>query len=311
MTALAVTWSGIAAADPASIWTIPAEPGPVQTVHGDAATYENHHFDAAPPGANDFACQPSAAHPRPVILLHGTDSSAYNDYAALSPRLVDAGYCVFAVNYGRNPEKDTYGTEDMVVSGYQVKEFVGLVLSRTGAQAVDMIGYSQGATIARYYINRLGGAAHVGQWIGIASPSYGGVMYGAGPVAQTMPGLVDALTPVITKAVVQQMQGSDFLVALNAGGDTAPGVRYTTIGSRVDEVIQPFENIALHGPGATNLVVQDLCPPNMTGHFQLVYDPFTLQLIMNAMDPDRVVEPVCVPVALGTGIPEVIASAHS
>jgi hypothetical protein len=93
---------------------------------------------------------------------------------------------------------------------------------------------------------------------------------------------------------------------LNAGGDTVPGVRYTTVGSRVDEVIQPFGNIGLRGPGAHNIVLQDRCPVDFTGHFHMVYDPYVVQLLFEILDPEHAPEPVCVPVPLGTGIPQVI-----
>ena len=306
-----VTLTGTANADPVSVSSIPVLPGPIQTVHGYAATYERQNPDSAPLGANDFECRPSASHPRPVVLLHGTDSSAYNDFAAISPRLRDAGFCVFALNYGGDPGASTFGTQDIRLSGPQVADFVATVLERTGAASVDIVGYSQGATVGRYYINKLGGSANVTQWIGIASPTYGGTFYGAGTVATAVPGLVDALTPTLSIAVVQQMAGASFLTELNAGGDTVPGVSYTTIGSRVDEIIQPFENIALRGPGATNIVVQDLCPVDFAGHFQLVYDPFAIQLVLNALDPAQTKIPPCQFVPPGTGMPEVIASAHS
>ena len=306
-----LTLTGSAGADPVSVSDIPVRPGPVQSVHGFAATYERQNPGSVPIGTNDFDCRPDAARPHPVVLLHGTDSSAYNDFAAIAPRLSDAGFCVFALNYGGDPTKKSYGTEDLRLSGPQVADFVATVLARTGASKVDIVGYSQGATVARYYVNRLGGAPYVDQWIGIASPTYGGTMYGAGTVAGAIPGVIDALTPALTLAVVQQMAGSAFLAELNSGGDTVPGVRYTTIGSRVDEMIQPFDNIALRGPGATNLVIQDLCPTDLTGHFQLVYDPFTIQLLLNTLDPANASTPECVIVPLGTGMAEVIGSAHS
>ena len=58
-----------------------------------------------------------------------------------------------------------------------------------------------------------------------------------------------------------------------------------------------------------HLVVQDLCPQNLTGHFNMPYDNFTLSLIRQTLDPDHYGLAPCVPVALGTGIPEVIETA--
>ncbi len=291
--------------------SVPTQYGPVQPEHLTASWYMKTHPDAAPLGANDFGCKPTAEHPRPVVLAHGTDASAYADWSAISPQIHDAGFCVFALNYGGKPGATSYGTEDLRLSVRQVGEFVDRVLAATGAPQVDLVGFSQGATVTRFYVNKAGGAAKVAHWIGLASPSYGGIMYGLVPAANAVPPLWDAFEKVTSKAAVQQAQGAPFMVELNAGGDTVAGVRYTTIGSRVDEMIQPFDNIALHGPGATNLVLQDLCPINLTGHFHMVYDPYVQRLLLNALDPAHPREPVCAFVPLGTGIPEVILGAHS
>ncbi len=290
---------------------VPTEWAPPQSEHLAASQYLKAHPDATPWGTNDFTCRPSARHPRPVVLAHGTDATAYTDWAGIAPQLVAAGFCVFAPDYGGKPGATSYGTEDLWASARQFGAFVDRVLDATGARRVDLVGFSQGANITRYYINKLGGAPKVGQWIGLASPTYGGVMYGLVPLAEAVPGLWDAYRQVTSLAAIQQAQGSPFMLDLNAGGDTVPGVRYTTLGSRVDEMIQPFGDIALRGPGARNIVLQDQCPIDLTGHFHLVYDPYVQQVLLTLLDPVGAPLPRCAYVPLGTGIGEVILGAHS
>ncbi|TQC49809.1 alpha/beta fold hydrolase [Rhodococcus sp. WS4] len=295
-----------------SVWQVPDRVGPAQGAHPDAARYARQHPGSVPSGVNDFTCIPTAVHPRPVVLVHGTDSNAYSDWAALGPRLAGAGYCVFALNYGGAPGGDNYGTEDMAVSAGQLAQFVAEVRGATAASEVDIVGYSQGATVARYYVNRLGGAAIVDQWIGLASPTYGGTLFGLVPVLEQTPGGMQwarrAIPPeLVSPALEQQAQGSSFLDDLNRGGDTVAGTRYTTIGSWVDEVIQPATNIALRDGSATNLMIGDLCPSNQSGHFRMPYDEYTLQLVMGVLDPAQAATPPpCTVVPAGTGVLEMI-----
>ncbi|MDC3725305.1 MULTISPECIES: esterase/lipase family protein [unclassified Rhodococcus (in: high G+C Gram-positive bacteria)] len=294
-----------------SFSSVPVPAGPVATGHAEAAEYAENNPDVAPAGSNDFACVPSEEHPRPVVLAHGTDSNAYSDFAALSPLLAASGWCVFALNYGFADGAEDYGTGDIRVSAAQFGEFVTEVLDVTGAEQVDVVGYSQGATVARYYINELGGSEVVDRWVGIASPSYGGTFYGIGAAFAALPGATDIVEGEFSVALVQQLQGSELLTELNTPTDTVPGVRYTTIGSEVDEVIQPAGNVALHGEGAVNHVIQELCPQDLTGHFNMVYDPFSLQLARHALDPDGYAIGECTSVALGTGIPELILQSNT
>ncbi|MEV0945367.1 alpha/beta fold hydrolase [Rhodococcus sp. NPDC049939] len=296
---------------PAHAMEIPTQPGPEQSNPGDAIRFAEQHPHSVPPGVNDFTCRPDAAHPHPVVLVHGSDGSTYASWAGLSSKLKAAGYCVFALNYGQEPGTQKFGVETMTKGATELSGFVTDVLSLTGADKVDVVAHSQGATVARYYINRLGGAADVDKWIGLASPTYGGTFYGLATALEALPGGTTLITNFGSKALAEQVQGSGFLDALNAGGDTVPGVEYTTIGTRYDEVIQPYTNVRLRDPGASNILVQDLCPEDQTGHFNLPYDPFSQQLVLNTLDPANAVEPTCTPVPLGTGIAGVIIASNS
>ena len=294
-----------------SVSSVPVPAGTVATSHAEEEEHAEKNPDTAPAGSNDFSCVPSEEHPRPVVLAHGTDSDAYSDFAALSPLLAASGWCVFALNYGLADGADDYGTGDIRVSAAQFGDFVTEVQDATGAEEVDVVGYSQGATVARYYINELGGAEVVDRWVGMASPTYGGTFYGIGAAVATLPGATDIVEGEFSVALVQQLEGSELLAELNTPTDTVAGVRYTTIGTEVDEVIQPAGNVALRGGGATNYVIQELCPQDLTGHFNMVYDSFSLQLARHVLDPDRYALGECDPVALGTGIPELILQSNT
>lgn len=290
---------------------VPVLPGPPQHDHLGAARYQKAHPGVTPEGTNDFGCRLTAGHPRPVILAHGTDASAYTDWSVIGPQLAQAGFCVFAPNYGGRPGASSFGTEDLWISSWQIGDFVDQVLTATGAPKVDLVGFSQGANVTRYYIDKLGGASKVGQWVGVASPTNGGTMYGLVALADALPGLWPVYQDLTSPAVVQQAADSPFIRQLNEGGDTVPGVRYTTIISRVDEMIQPYRSMELRGPGARNLVLQELCPVDLTGHFHSVYDPYVQQLLRNVLDPAHATPPECRYVPLGTEIPEVIEGAHT
>ena len=90
-----------------SVGADPVGTGPVQSDFRAAARFSNP--EANPPGANNWACRPSAAHPRPVVLVHGTWESAYQTWAGFAPMLAGHGFCVFAPELGILSARDGGG----------------------------------------------------------------------------------------------------------------------------------------------------------------------------------------------------------
>jgi triacylglycerol esterase/lipase EstA (alpha/beta hydrolase family) len=257
----------------------------------------------APPGANDFSCRPSAAHPDPVILVHGTFENMDDNWQAASPLLANHGYCVFAFNYGGTAGSPVQGTGEIAASARQLASFVHTVRAATGAAKVDLVGHSQGGMMPRYYLKYLGGASSVRVLVGLAPSNHGTTIDGLTTLTGDLgvSGTVNALLGVGCEACVQQEVGSSFLAGLNAGGDTVAGVRYTVIESRDDEVVTPYSSAFLTGGGVTNVTVQDQCPADQTDHLEISYDPVALADTLNALDPGAPVRVPCMTVLPLTG----------
>lgn len=104
------------------------------------------------PGVNLDGCTPSAAHPNPVVLVHGLNGNQYNGWAYVGPVLANLGYCVYSLNYGGTNAWNG-GTEPIATSAPQIASFVDSVLARTGASQVDLVGHSEGGFQVEYLIS--------------------------------------------------------------------------------------------------------------------------------------------------------------
>jgi triacylglycerol esterase/lipase EstA (alpha/beta hydrolase family) len=255
--------------------------------------------NASPPGANNWSCKPSAAHPYPVVLVNGTGEDMADGFSALSPLLVDNGYCVFAANFGGSPGNLLQGTGDITQSAAQLASFVSQVLIATGAVKVDLAGHSQGGMMPRYYLKFLGGAPKVQTLVGLAPSNHGTTLDGLATLetelATVLPGISSALGSAC-EACAQQIAGSSFMTTLNAGGDTVTGPSYTVIETRNDEIVTPYTSAFLSGPDVTNIVLQNVCPLDQTDHIGIADDTVALHLVLNALDPAHPQAVPCVPV---------------
>jgi triacylglycerol esterase/lipase EstA (alpha/beta hydrolase family) len=245
----------------------------------------------APPGSN-VACSPTAAHPYPVILVHGTLENQFDNWLAMAPALKSAGYCVYSFNYGPYAGSGSlgiYGTGPIETSAKELATEVATVRAQTGAAKVDLVGHSQGGMMPRYYLKNLGGAAVVDDLVALSPSNHG----------TTNPIAVPA--GVICPACAQQAAGSSFITALNSGDETPGAVSYTNIATKYDEVVTPYTSDFLAaGPQVTNILLQAKCPTDTSEHLRTPYDAAAIAITKNALGrsgpADAAFKPACQPV---------------
>jgi triacylglycerol esterase/lipase EstA (alpha/beta hydrolase family) len=247
---------------------------------------------APPPPGADLPCAPSAAHPYPVVLVHGTAENRFDNWQAMSPALKAAGYCVYSLNYGSYNGSGVlgiYGLGPIARSAGELAAKVDDVLARTGAAKVDLVGHSQGGMMPRYYLKNLGGAAKVDDLVGLSPSNHGTTNPFASSLGLTCP------------ACAQQAAGSAFITQLNSGDETPGAVDYTNVVTRYDEVVTPYTSgfLASDGNAVTNVVLQDKCPGDTSEHLRTPYDPPAIQLTLNALGrsgpADPAFQPACSP----------------
>jgi triacylglycerol esterase/lipase EstA (alpha/beta hydrolase family) len=256
---------------------------------------------ASPPGANDWNCKPSPAHPQPVVLVHGTFADMSNSWQAISPLLKNNGYCVFALNYGSYAGSGAigvYGTGEIRNSAKELDAFVDKVRAATGAAEADLVGHSQGGMMPRYYLKFLGGAAEVRALVGLSPSNHGTTVAGLGLLARFFPG-GEQFTGTLCPACEEQIVGSAFLAELNSGGDTVPGVEYTVIQTRYDQVVTPYTSAFLSG--AKNILLQNQCILDLGDHLSMPYDHIVGADVLTALDPAHPRGFFCTPIAPTAG----------
>jgi triacylglycerol lipase len=217
-------------------------------------------------GVNDASCTSAE---RPVVLLHGTFSSVRADFTAMTPALLAAGRCVYGIDYGGG------GLASVRQSAVDVSAFIDQVLTETGAEQVDVIGFSQGGLVLRTGLRLTGMAPKVAVAVLIA-PSFHG---------STSP-LLTALPAGVCPACADQAAGSTLLTELDAGGDLDGDVRYAVVSSANDTVVTPVAAQVPEGPAdrVSSIQVQDSCPGEQVEHVSLRANPGVVAWVVSALE---------------------------
>ena len=209
---------------------------------------------AAPAGAvrPNTRVVEAAARRDPVLLVHGFRGSS-GGWRALEASLRAQGYRadeIDAVDYD--------GGASNVDVARQLAREADALRARTGAARIDVVTHSMGAISSRYWMERLGGAAHVDAWVSLAGVNEGTVWaYGCYMLAPCR----------------DMVPTSSLLERLNAGFRATGPTRYAAWWSPCDDVIVPHTNAEL--PGAHN--VETAC----LDHTQMHDDPQVLGQVVH------------------------------
>lgn len=176
------------------------------------------HFDA-PPVAPDPA-------KRPVVLVHGIHSSGA-DMQRMVRFFQAQGRKVIAPTL--TPNGGAARLEDLA------KQLAATVQRELPGQQFDLVGFSMGGLVSRYYLQRMGGLKHVGHFITLATPHHGTKL------AKLLRG----------PGVVQMRPGSEFLRDLASDADQLRSVKFTSFYTPLDTIIVPARSSEM--PQATNV----------------------------------------------------------
>ncbi|MBE9145020.1 lipase family alpha/beta hydrolase [Planktothrix mougeotii] len=154
----------------------------------------------------------------PVLLIHGIfDTKAI--FKTMTAHLTQRGWNVHSLNLIPND-----GRLGLEILAKQVADYVTQTFP--AEQPIDLIGFSMGGIVSRYYVQRLGGIERVQRFITISSPHHG-----------TLTGY---LYP--TLAASQMRSNCPFLKDLNRDLETLDRINFTSIWTPYDSMIVPAQS---------------------------------------------------------------------
>ena len=187
----------------------------------------------------------------PVLLIHGIDDTRAV-FQKMAVHLVLQGWSVHSLNLV--PNNGDVGLDELAK---QVADYVTATFAPE--QRLDLVGFSMGGIVSRYYVQRLGGINRVQRFITISSPHYGTVVaYGS-----RRPGCL------------QMRPDSIFLKDLNSDAVMLGQIDFTSIWTPYDLMIVPANSSQM--PVGSQVIVP------VTLHPWMLTDPRSLAVVTAAL----------------------------
>jgi hypothetical protein len=213
---------------------------------------------------------PTNATSTPVMFVTGTGASGDQGYLIGQDAFQAYGHPVCYVNFPDFTTADIQISVQYLVYGLR-KEFA------LAHRKVAAIGISQGGLLPRFALTYWPDLRKKVSDVVAAAGTQHGTNLGLGSCSASVP---------CPPADWQQIKGSKLLRAINSQPDETPGnVSYTTVRSLTDETVQPqggkHPTSALDG--ASNILIQGVCPGRTTSHIGTAVDSVTFAAFVDAV----------------------------
>ncbi|CAB4346431.1 unannotated protein [freshwater metagenome] len=208
--------------------------------------------------------------PQPTLLVTGTGFTGEEAYAIGKAALASTGRPICYVNFPYRTTGDIQIAAEYLVSGIRR-------MAASYGKPIAIFGISQGGLLPRWALTYWPSLrAKVSDVIAVAGTQHGTTV-GLGNCS--------ALNPC-QAASWQQAARSNMLKAINAEPDESVGpTSWTTVRTATDETVQPTtgKNPTSSLKGATNILIQDICPGREVSHIGSALDSVTFAASEDAM----------------------------
>lgn len=189
---------------------------------------------------------------RHIVLLHGLGDDA-SKMRALKQHFAAQGHSTHAMKL-----TGSWGQVGIDGQAEELRGYIEANLPRD--EQFDLIGFSMGGIVSRYYVQRLGGLERVRRLVTVASPHHGTIM------AHLLP----------TKACRQMRPGSELMRDLARDTDQLAKVGFTSFWTPLDLIVIPAKSAIVPGLRARRI----WC----VAHPLMVFEPRCLRAIAASLD---------------------------
>ncbi|MSX02610.1 MAG: hypothetical protein F2813_05550 [Actinobacteria bacterium] len=207
---------------------------------------------------------------QPMMLVTGTGYTGAQAYLIGKPALLYGKRPICYVNFPYKTTEDIQISAEYLVAGIRS-------MAKTARKPISVFGISQGGLLPRWALT---------YWPSLRSKVTDVIAVAGTQHGTNLIGNCSELSPCMP-AVWQQRAGSNLLNAINAQRDESPNpTSWTTVRTAGDETVQPQTgpNPTSSLRGATNILIQDVCPGRVVGHIASGLDSVSYAAFNDAVD---------------------------